>query len=72
MKMDLLTNATVVDDAIRFVSQKTKDNVESKYSGNKDDKEEAKEPDYDEDKDQLEEEQEEQTGKIVTTTNQVF
>jgi hypothetical protein len=72
MKMDLLTNATVVDDAIRFVSQKSKDSVESKYSGNEDDKEEAKEPDYDEDKDQLEEEQEEQTGKIVTTTNQVF
>src|ERR671934_1539496 len=26
MKLDLLTNATVVDDAIRFVSQKSKDN----------------------------------------------
>src|ERR687886_167802 len=26
MKMDLLTNATVVDDAIRFVYQKSKDN----------------------------------------------
>jgi hypothetical protein len=25
MKLDLLTNATVVDDAIRFVSQKSKD-----------------------------------------------
>jgi hypothetical protein len=25
MKMDLLTNATVVDDAIRFVSQKSQD-----------------------------------------------
>jgi predicted transcriptional regulator len=25
MKLDLLTNATVVDDAIRFVSEKTKD-----------------------------------------------
>ena len=25
MKMDLLTNATVVDDAIRFVSRKSKD-----------------------------------------------
>jgi hypothetical protein len=25
MKLDLLTNATVVDDAIRFVSQKFKD-----------------------------------------------
>jgi TATA-binding protein-associated factor Taf7 len=59
MKLDLLTNATVVDDAI-----------ESMNSGNEDDKE-SSEPDYDEDKDQLEEEQEEQTGEI-TTTNQVF
>ena len=25
MKLDLLTNATVVDDAIRFVSEKLKD-----------------------------------------------
>ena len=29
MKLDLLTNATVVDDAIRFVSQKSKDNLKS-------------------------------------------
>src|SRR5919204_1624622 len=29
MKMDLLTNATVVDDAIRFVSQKSKERVKS-------------------------------------------
>jgi hypothetical protein len=50
MKLELLTNATVVDDAIRFVYQKSKDNVELKYSSNEDDKEEAKEPDYDEDK----------------------
>ena len=27
MKLDLLTNATVVDDAIRFVSSKTKENL---------------------------------------------
>jgi hypothetical protein len=26
MKLDLLTNATVVDDAIRFVSQQSKEN----------------------------------------------
>jgi hypothetical protein len=32
MKMDLLTNATVVDDAIRFVSQKSKDNEKLKSS----------------------------------------
>jgi hypothetical protein len=58
MKLDLLTNATVVDDAIRFVSQQSKERIKSFIS--EDDKE-PKEPDYDEDKDQLEEEQEEQT-----------
>jgi hypothetical protein len=53
----------------QFVSQKSKDNVELKYSGNEDDKE-SNEPDYDEDKDQLEEEQEEEAGEM--TANQVF
>src|SRR5918911_5190100 len=63
MKLDLLTNATVVDYAIRFVSQKSKDkeNIKSAVEG---DKEESKEPDYDEDEDQ-------ETAKITTaTTNQ--
>jgi hypothetical protein len=69
MKLELLTNATVVDDAIRFVSSKAKQNLKSVSDSNEDDKE-SNEPDYDEDKDQLEEEQEEQTGEI--TTNQVF
>ncbi len=74
MKMDLLTNATVVDDAIRFVSSnKFKDNLRSSGDNDEVDKEKSKEPDYDEDKDQLEEEQEEETGEITTaTTNQVF
>jgi hypothetical protein len=62
MKMDLLTNATVVDDAIRFVSQKSKENLESTDSHNK----ESRESDYHED--QLEEEQ---TGETATI-NQVF
>jgi hypothetical protein len=61
MKLELLTNATVVDDAIRFVSQKSKEKVESLHNSS----EESKEPDYDED--QLEEEQ---NGEI--TTNQIF
>jgi IS30 family transposase len=69
MKLELLTNATVVDDAIRFVSRKSKEKGESTHSSNEDDKE-AREPDYDEDKDQLEEEQDEETGEV--TTNQVF
>ena len=69
MKLDLLTNATVVDDAIRFVSHKSdKQKIKSAMEDDK----ESKEPDYDEDKDQLEEgqEQEEQTSKM--TVNHVF
>jgi hypothetical protein len=68
MKLDLLTNATVVDDAIRFVSQKSKEWLKS--DSNNEDNKESNEPDYDEDKGQLEEKQEEETGEI--TTNQVF
>jgi predicted transcriptional regulator len=64
MKLDLLTNATVVDDAIRFVSQ-SKEKLESS-SNSSDDTKESNEPDCNEDKDQLEEE----TGEI--TMNQVF
>jgi hypothetical protein len=72
MKLDLLTNATVVDDAIRFVSQKSKpkEDLNSSSSDNENDKEESNELDYEEDEDQLEE-QEEEAGEI-TTTNQVF
>jgi hypothetical protein len=72
MKLELLTNATVVDDAIRFVSSNTsKDKKPSSNNSNEEEKE-SKEPDYDEDdKDHLEEEkQEEETGEI--TINQVF
>jgi hypothetical protein len=77
MKLDLLTNATVVDDAIRFVSSnKSKEELKRSSSSNmtnegNDDREESNEPDYDGDKDQLEEQQEEETGEI-TTINQVF
>lgn len=70
MKLDLLTNATVVEDAIRFVSSKSKENLKSSANESEYDKEESKETDYDEDKDGLEEEQEEQTAEI--TTNDVF
>jgi hypothetical protein len=76
MKLDLLTNATVVEDAIRFVSDRSKDKEKLKPLGNsnEDDKEESNEPDYDEDNDQLEEEQEEKAGEITaaTTTNHIF
>ena len=66
MKLDLLTNATVVDDAIRFVSDRSKEKLRS--SSGKDDQEESNEPDDDED-DELEE-YEEEAEEI--TINQVF
>ena len=68
MKLELLTNATVVDDAIRFVSQKSNERLKPSIS--EENEEESKEPDYDEDKDQLEEEQEEEAEEI--TINQFF
>jgi Trp operon repressor len=56
MKLDLLTNATVVEDAIRFVSShKSKENLKA-FSSNSN-----------EDEDQLEEEQKEETGEITAT-----
>ena len=71
MKMDLLTNATVVDDAIRFVSDNSKQKIESSScNSNEHDKEELKEPDYDEEEDQLEGKREEETDWV--TTNEVF
>ena len=71
MKLDLLTNATVVDDAIRFVSSnKFKDSLTS-GDNHEIEREKSKEPDHNEDEDQLEKEQEEQTGEIITA-NQVF
>src|ERR687887_341011 len=54
MKLDLLTNATVVDDAIRFVSD-NHSKMTSASSSNEDDKEESNEPYYKEEKDQLQE-----------------
>ena len=56
-------------DTITFVSQKSKENLKSATEV---DKEESNEPDYDEDQDQLEEKQEEETGEITSTTNQIF
>ena len=50
MKLDLFTNAMVVDDAIRFASQKSKSKEELNLSANDNeyDKEESNESDYDE------------------------
>jgi hypothetical protein len=73
MKLDLLTNATVVDDATRFVSQKAEEKLKPSDNSNEDEKE-SREPDYDEDEDQIEEEQEDGSDQITTatTTNEVF
>ena len=60
MKLALLTNATAVDAAIRFVSQKSKENLKS--SG-EDEEEEADGPDYEEPR---------ETSHTVITTNEVF
>jgi hypothetical protein len=85
MKLDLLTNATVVDDAIRFVCEKPKDKDREQVksssstspsdSSSNEDNKGSKEPDYDDDDDEKsdkvgEEKQEEETGEI--TTNKVF
>ena len=68
----LLTNATVVDDAIRFVSTRSNGKLEASGKSNQDEKEESNGPDYhDEDKDQLGEEPEEEPGEIITT-NEIF
>jgi hypothetical protein len=78
MKLDLLTNATVVDDAIRFVSEskkskdKAKDQVKSQSSsdsGNEVDKGDDEKSDN-----AVEEKQEQETGEktMIPTTNQVF
>jgi hypothetical protein len=66
MKLDLLTNANVVDDAIRFVSNRTNETLKRSSNRNED----KEEPNYDKDKDQVEQEQEEEA--VETTTNQVF
>ena len=71
MKMDLLTNATVVDDAIRFVSTRQKENLKSSLSNGNEAQDELEEPGHDEDDDKLEEKQEENES-VEKTTNHVF
>lgn len=69
MKLDLLTNATAVDDAIRF-NQESQNKLG--ISEEEQDKKEPKEPDYTKNNEELENKQQEETGKIKTTTNQVI
>jgi DNA-binding transcriptional MocR family regulator len=65
MKLDLLTNATVVDDAIRFTS-KSKDNEKTKSEGYR----EAKERSYNTDEGQLEEKG--RPVEITSTMSNIF
>jgi predicted transcriptional regulator len=72
MKLELLTNATVVDDAIKFVSDRSREKLKPASSNSNQSDKEPKEVDYNEDE-ELEEKQEEQTGEItVAKINQVF
>jgi predicted transcriptional regulator len=66
MELDLFTNATVVDDAIRFVSQKSNEKLKSSAFSNEDDREESNESDYDEDQ------QEEEMGEITSPITDKF
>jgi hypothetical protein len=73
MKLDLLANATVIEDAIRFVSQKAKEKIKSSSSNSNEDNKESRELGYDEHEGQLGEKQEEETGEIgASTINQSF
>jgi DNA-binding MarR family transcriptional regulator len=80
MNLDLLTNATVVNDAIRFVSEKYRDKDReqvksststSSDSSNEANNKESKEPDDEKSDKVAEDKQEQETGEI-TTMNQVF
>lgn len=66
MKLDLLTNSSVVDDAIRFVEGSRNTLIISKVE----DSQALKEPDYSEDREQKEEEIEER--ELKETTNLTF
>jgi hypothetical protein len=69
MKLELLTNATVVDDAIRFISSKSKENPKLWYNSNGQYKE-SNDPNCNE-HEKLEEKQEGEPGEM-TTANKVF
>src|SRR5437867_11534657 len=72
MKLDLLTNATVVDDAIRFVaSEKSREKLKSSsYSSSDEDERESNESNYE--VQQEEEGEEHETAEMQTTINRIF
>jgi hypothetical protein len=69
--MDLTTNGVVITDSIKFV-QTNKEKLSMSTKEEDKDSKESKEPNYDDDKEQLKEKQEEETGELKETTNQVF
>ncbi|HZE76970.1 MAG TPA: hypothetical protein VE089_00310 [Nitrososphaeraceae archaeon] len=76
MKLDLLTNATVVNDAMKFVSQQSTENLKSPSNNIIEDNKKVSNETNNNDEDQFEEKQEEQTTQQITltsrTTNEVF
>jgi DeoR/GlpR family transcriptional regulator of sugar metabolism len=73
MKLELLTNATVVNDAIKFVSSNNNKKAVSKEEEDSSSSQESKEQiDYGDKEDLIEKQREEETGEINETINQVF
>jgi hypothetical protein len=68
MNLDLLTNATVVNDAMKFVSEHSSNKT---LISNEENSQISKESDYNEEEDS-DKQGEETTGEITETTNQVF
>jgi len=75
MKLELLTNATVVDDAMRFVSEQGKEKLKSSSSNANISKEDNQDAKLHNDNDELLKDKDEENGEMMTTTrttNQVF
>jgi hypothetical protein len=76
MKLDLLTNAGVVDDAIRFVLDYNNNNKKllskAEEDSNKQQSKEEEQLDYNSEDTELEEEEQGEKAREITTTNQIF
>ena len=72
IKLELLTDATVVDDAIRFVSDNSKQKPRLRSSDGSSDKvaRQYHEPDYNEDDDKSDKQEEQEIGELTNTVLQ--
>lgn len=70
--MKLLTNATVVDDAIRFVTSESQKSKQQMRSSSNSSNEELNEPQYNDTKSDKSSEEEESGEIAITTANHVF